>query len=66
MVAGVQIGLELLHVFNRGAQGNTRHQIEGNGDGRQLAHVGNAHRPEIAREPGYGAERNMLRQAWNR
>src|ERR1039458_4397320 len=54
----MQIGVKFLHLFNGGAERNAGHEVEGDGDGRQLADVGNAHRPEVAREPGDGAERH--------
>ena len=63
----MQIGLEFLHLFDGGAEGNAGHEVEGDGDGRQLADMGNAHRPEVAREPGDGVERNDASAGrWNR
>ncbi len=57
----MQFGLKFLHLFDGGAEGNPGHEVEGDSDRRQLADVGNAHRPEVAREPGNGAKRNKLR-----
>ena len=38
-------------------------EVEGNGDGGQLADVRNAGRAEAAREPGDGAQGNKVRRA---
>ena len=55
----VQVSFDFLHPFDGGAERHAGREVEGNGDGRQLADVRNAGRPEVAGEPGDGAQWNQ-------
>ena len=48
-------------LLDGGAERHAGREVEGNGDGRQLADVRNGGRAEVAREPGDGAQGNEIR-----